>query len=71
MVYYIAAMVLFVIVGYIIHKLVCNRFKRLNGRKPTRKELFSIYHWDFVVGVSAVIVIALVYFMKSSNVLPF
>ena len=71
MVYYIAAVVLFVIVGYIIHKIVYNRFKRLNGRKPTRRELLSVYHWDFVIGISAVVVITVVYFIKSSKVLPF
>ncbi len=71
MVYYIAAIVLFVLVGYIIHKLAYNRFKKLKGRTPNRKELWSIYHWEGVLGLSAAIVLALVYILKASNVLTF
>ena len=71
MVYYIAAIVLFLLVGYIIHILAYNRFKKLKGRTPNRREFWSIYHWEGVLGLSAVIVLALVYVLKASNVLPF
>jgi hypothetical protein len=70
MVYYIAAIVLFLLVGYIIHKLAYKRFKKLKGRTPKRRELWSIYHWEGVLGLSAVIVIILVYILKVSNILP-
>lgn len=70
MVYYIAAIVLFLLVGYIIHKLAYKRFKKLKGRAPKRRELWSIYHWEGVLGLSAVIVLILVYILKASNVLP-
>ena len=71
MVYFIAAIVLFVLVGYIIHKLAYKRFKKLNGRTPNRREIWSINHWEGVLGISALIVLALVYILKASNVLPF
>jgi len=69
MVYYIAALVLFLLVGYIIHILAYNRFKKLKGRTPNRREFWSIYHWEGVLGLSAVIVLALLYVLKASNVL--
>ncbi len=68
--YYIAAIVLFLLVGYIIHKLAYKRFKKLKGRTPNRREFWSIYHWEGVFGLSAVIVLILVYVLKASNVLP-
>ncbi|MBB5266995.1 hypothetical protein HNQ90_000552 [Algibacter amylolyticus] len=68
--YYIAVLVLFVLVGYIIHKIAFNRFKKLKGRKPNRRELWSIYHWEGVLGISAVFVLVFVYILKASNVLP-
>ncbi|SEP74684.1 hypothetical protein SAMN05421824_0216 [Hyunsoonleella jejuensis] len=71
MVYYIAALVLFVLVGYTIHILAYNRFKKLKGRTPNKKELWSIYHWEGVLGLSALIVLVLVYVLKASNVLNF
>tara|TARA_R110002049_G_scaffold130835_2_gene289387 strand:- start:29837 stop:30052 length:216 start_codon:yes stop_codon:yes gene_type:complete len=71
MAYYIAAIVLFLLGGYIIHKLAYKRFKKLKGRTPNRRELWSIYHWEGVLGLSAVIVLALVYILKASNLLPF
>ncbi|PQV45978.1 hypothetical protein CLV33_11128 [Jejuia pallidilutea] len=71
MVYYIAAILLFLLVGYIIHKLAYKRFKKINGRTPTRREFWSIYHWEGVLGLSAVIVLVLVYILKASNVLTF
>ena len=71
MVYYIAAISLFLLVGFIIHKLAYKRFKKINGRTPTRRELWSIYHWEGVLGLSAVIVLVLVYILKASNVLTF
>lgn len=70
MAYFISAIVLFMLVGYIIHKLAYKRFEKLKDRKPNRKELWSIYHWEGVLGLSAVIVLALVYILKYSNVLP-
>ncbi|WP_406685031.1 hypothetical protein N1F78_04715 [Seonamhaeicola sp. MEBiC1930] len=70
MVYYIAAIVLFLLVGYIIHKLAYKRFKKIKGRTPNRREFWSIYHWEGVLGLSAVIVLILVYVLKISNVLP-
>lgn len=71
MVFYIMAIVLFVVIGYIIHKLAYKRFEKTNGRRPNRKELWSIYHWELVLGLSATIVLILVYALKTSNVLPF
>jgi hypothetical protein len=70
MVYYIAAIVLFLLMGYIIHKLAYKRFKKLKGRTPNRRELWSIYHWEGVLGLSAVIVLALVYVIKVLDILP-
>ncbi|TWO33795.1 hypothetical protein E1J38_003190 [Seonamhaeicola sediminis] len=70
MMYYIAAIAMFVLVGYIIHKLAYKRFEKLNGRKPKRRELYSIYHWESVLGLSAVVILILVYILKISNVLP-
>lgn len=69
MVYYIAAIVLFVLVSYMFHKLAYKRFKKLKDRTPNRRELWSIYYWEGVLGLSAVIVLALVYILKASNVL--
>ncbi|WP_298237592.1 hypothetical protein [uncultured Algibacter sp.] len=69
MVYYIAAIILFVLVGYIIHKLAYKRFKKLKGRTPNKREFWSIYHWEGVLGLSALIVLVLVYILKASNVL--
>ena len=68
--YYIAAIVLFVLVVYIIHKLAYKRFKKLKGRTPNRRELLSIYHWEGVLGLSTIVVLVLVYILKASNVLP-
>ncbi len=70
MAYFIIAIVLFVLVGYMIHKLAYRRFEKLKGRKPNKRELRSVYHWEGVLGISAVIVLALVYIIKASNVLP-
>jgi uncharacterized membrane protein YidH (DUF202 family) len=70
MLYFIVAIVLFVIVGYIIHKLAYKRFEKNKGRVPNRRELFSIGHWEGVIGLSAVIVVTLVYILKASDVLP-
>ena len=70
MVYFIVAIVLFLLVGYIIHKLAYKRFKKLKGRTPNRRELLSIYHWEGVFGLSVAIVLILVYILKASNVLP-
>lgn len=70
MAYYIAAIVLFLVVGYIIHLLAYKRFKKSKGRTPNRKEFWSIYHWEGVLGLSAVIVLAIVYILKASNILP-
>jgi hypothetical protein len=70
MAYFIAAIVLFFLVGYMIHTLAHKRFKKLKGRTPNRRELWSIYHWEGVLGLSAVIVLVLVYILKASNVLP-
>lgn len=70
MVYFIAAIVLFVLVVYIIHKLAYKRFKKLKGRIPNRREFWSIYHWESVLGLSAVIVLVFLYILKVSNVLP-
>lgn len=67
--YYIIAIILFLLLSFVIHKLAYNRFKKLTGRKPKRKELWSIYHWEGVLGVSAVIVLILVYILKTTNVL--
>lgn len=69
MVYYIVAIVLFLLVGYIIHKLAYRRFIKLKGRIPNKRELWSIYHWEGVLGLSAVIVLVLVYILKVSNIL--
>lgn len=69
MVYYIVAVVLFLLMGYIIHRLAYKRFIKLNGRTPTRREIWSIYHWEGVLGISATEVIVLIYFLKTSNVL--
>jgi len=70
MVYYIVAIVLFFLVGYIVHKLAYKRFKKLKGRTPNRKELWSIYHWEGVLGLSAACILILVYILKASNILP-
>ncbi|APY11245.1 hypothetical protein BWZ22_08315 [Seonamhaeicola sp. S2-3] len=69
MVYYIIAIVLFLLVGYIIHKLAYIRFKKITGRIPKRREYWSIYHWEGILGISAVIVLVLVYVLKTTNVL--
>ena len=71
MVYFIAAIVLFALVGYIIHKLAYKRFKRLKGRIPNRREFWSIYYWEGVLGLSTVTVLSIVYILKASNFLPF
>ena len=70
MAYFIAAIVLFFFLGYMIHTLAHKRFKKLKGRTANRRELWSIYHWEGVLGLSAVIVLVLVYILKASNVLP-
>jgi len=69
MVYYIVAIVLFFLVGYIVHKLAYKRFKKLKGRTPNRKELWSIYYWEGVLGLSAACILILVYILKASNIL--
>ncbi|MFY0712441.1 hypothetical protein J1D01_02090 [Seonamhaeicola sp. NFXS20] len=67
--YYIIAIILFLLLSFVIHKLAYNRFKKITGRTPKRKELWSIYHWEGVLGISAVIVLILVYILKTTNVL--